>query len=172
MTLRDFAIRVTKAFAREDGTMTARTETAAARALTGALGFCAGLAALSGAALGQDAQGPHLAIELNTLETVENGCQISFLVQNGHSADIDQAVFEAVLFDGDGRVERLTLFDFGDLPAARPRVRQFVVPGVVCEGVSRVLINGAETCTGDGLPPAACTEGLELHSRTDVEILG
>ena len=71
-----------------------------------------------------------------------------------------------------GRVERLTLFDFGTLPAARPRVRQFVVPDLACEALGRVLFNGAETCTGAGLAEGACEDGLLLSSRTAVELLG
>lgn len=131
------------------------------------------LALLIGTAAGaQDSQGAHLSIELNALEPVEDACRISFLIQNGHPADIDSAVFEAVLFDAAGRVDRLTLFDFGALPAARPRVRQFVVPGLACPSLGRLLINGAQSCTGAGLPADACVRGLELRSKTDVEVLG
>lgn len=132
----------------------------------------AAFACLSGTTLAETAPVGRLSIELNALDPAENACRISFLVRNGHSADITQAVFEAVLFDAQGRVDRMTLFDFGELPAARPRVRQFMVPDLSCDGLGRVLINGAETCAGDGLAPAACTEGLELRSRTGVEVLG
>lgn len=136
------------------------------------LAVCTAVAALAGAAVAETDQGAHLTIELNTLDPVENACRMSFLIQNGHAADIGQAVFEAVLFDTEGRVDRMTLFDFGALPAARPRVRQFVVPGLACDGLGQVLINGAETCAGEGLDAAACTDGLELRSRTSVQVLG
>ncbi len=135
------------------------------------LPICAALlAGTSGDA--QDVQGAHMSIELNALEPVEHACRISFLIQNGHASDIEAAVFETVLFDTEGRVNRLTLFDFGTLPAARPRVRQFVVPGLACSSLGRLLVNGAETCTGEGLPADACTRDLELRSRTDVEVVG
>lgn len=136
------------------------------------LPLCAVLAALPGQAFTETLQGARVSVELNALEPVEDACRFSFMVQNGHGTDIDQAVYEAVLFDTDGRVDRLTLFDFGALPAARPRVRQFVVPGLACGDLGRLLINGADTCTGDGLPQDACTAGLMLSSRTDVEVLG
>ena len=74
--------------------------------------------------------------------------------------------------DGEGRVDRLTLFDMGALPQDRPRVRQFVVPDLECEALGRLLINGVDSCVGDGLPADACTRGLELRSRADVEVLG
>ena len=132
------------------------------------------LAALlaAGPGLAQELQGKHVSIELNALEPVEDACRISLLIQNGHDTDIAEAVYETVLFDTEGKVDRLTLFDFGSLPAARPRVRQFVVPGLACASLGRILINGAETCTGEGLPEAACTRDLDLRRRTDVEVLG
>lgn len=137
-----------------------------------ACALCLAAATVAGPSFSQDAQGAHISIELNALEPIEGACRISFLVQNGHPTDIEQAVYEAVLFDTEGRVDRLTLFDFGALPSARPRVRQFTLTGLACAGLGRLLVNGAETCTGDGLPAAACTDGLELRSRTDVEVLG
>lgn len=117
-------------------------------------------------------QGSHVTLELNSVAQVDGACQVSFLIQNGHAADITSAIYEAVLFDTSGGVDRLTLFDFGALPAARPRVRQFVLPGLDCSALGRLLINGAETCTSDGLAPDACGRDLELRSRIDVEILG
>ncbi|KQI68968.1 hypothetical protein AN189_07915 [Loktanella sp. 3ANDIMAR09] len=134
--------------------------------------MCLAACTLGTAALSQDNAGGHVAIELNAVQPVDTACQISFVVKNSHAADIDQAVFEAVLFDTDGRVAQMTLFDFGTLPADRPRVRQFVVPGLACPSLGRLLINGAETCTGDALPAGACETGLALHSRTDIEVLG
>lgn len=125
-----------------------------------------------GSSLADDAEGAGLMIELNALDPVEDACRISFLAENGHAVDIDAAVFEAVLFDRQGLVDRLTLFDFGALPSARPRVRQFVVPGLACAALGRLLVNGAQTCTGEGLPESACSINLQLRSRTDVEMLG
>lgn len=127
---------------------------------------------LPGHATAEAADSPHVAIELNAVDAVEGSCRLSFLIQNGHDADITQAVYEAVLFDTDGRVALLTLFDFGTLPAGRPRVRQFVVPGQDCAELGRLLINGAETCAGAGVPVGACTTGLRLRSRTNLEVLG
>jgi len=130
-------------------------------------------AGLAGPLVAQETdQGAYVAIELNAVEPVEGACRVSFLVQNGHGFDIDQAVYEAVLFDTEGGVERLTLFDFADLPAARPRVRQFVIPELACDGLGRILINGAETCAGAGVASDACIKDIDLTSRIDVEMMG
>ena len=119
----------------------------------------------------EDASGK-LSIELNSVDTREAGCRMSFLVLNGHEADLKAAVFEAVLFDERGGVDRLILFDMGTLPSGRPRVRQFVVPELACDKLGRVLFNGAQTCEAEAAESDLCVDGLELRSRVDVEVIG
>ncbi|TNJ44442.1 hypothetical protein [Phaeobacter sp. B1627] len=111
-------------------------------------------------------------IELNALSDQGGACRLSFLAQNARNTNIEEAVYETVLFDQTGGVMMLTLFDFRDLPAARPRVRQFDLPGIACADVGRVLINGASRCTSGGNDSLICEDGLVLSSRTDVELLG
>lgn len=132
----------------------------------------AATALLATSALAQDNVGDRLLIELNALETTESACRMSFLVQNGHASDVTSAVFEAVLFDTEGRVDRLTLFDFGTLPAKRPRVRQFVVPQLSCDSLGKVLINGIESCSAVDAASDLCSKGLMLNSRVDAELIG
>lgn len=117
-------------------------------------------------------QAPRLSIELNALSPAEGGCMVSFLAENRLGADLERAVYEAVLFDTSGQVDRLTLFDFADLPDGRPRVRQFVVPDLACDGLGRILINGAQSCAAGALGAGVCTDALDLSSRTDVEVIG
>ncbi|MEX0304520.1 MAG: hypothetical protein AB3N24_19050 [Leisingera sp.] len=131
--------------------------------------LAAALAAASGAAA-EEAAKPGVSIELSAAEPAGGACKLSFVVQNAHAADIGKAVYETVLFDAKGQVARLTLLDFQDLPAGRLRVRQFQFPQA-CEGISRVLINGADTCAGEGLPEGACSRGLTLSSKV-MELAG
>ncbi|KUP91962.1 hypothetical protein [Tritonibacter horizontis] len=111
-------------------------------------------------------------IELNALADQGGACRLSFLAQNTHDMDIEEAVFETVLFDQSGGVMMLTLFDFQALPTGRPRVRQFDLADVQCAAVGRVLINGASRCRSGGQDSQICTEALGLSSRTKVELLG
>jgi len=113
-----------------------------------------------------------IAIELNAAQTADASCTLSFMVTNGLDHEIDKAVYETVLFNTDGQVNRLTLFDFGTLPPARPRVRQFAVQNVTCEALGRVLFNSANTCEGDGLADGACADGLAVSTRTAIEVMG
>ena len=130
------------------------------------------LMALCLPAAAQEEPAPRLSIELNALAPAQGGCTLSFLAVNGLGADVERAVFEAVLFDKAGQVDRLTLFDFADLPDGRPRVRQFVVPDLACDGLGRILINGAHSCDAGELGAGACTDALDLSTRTDVEVIG
>lgn len=113
-----------------------------------------------------------LSVELNTAQNVGNACRLTFVVQNGTGVSIDKAVFETVIFDTEGGVVSLSLFDFRDLPADRPRVRQFDLPGRDCAQVGRALINGANTCVVDGADSTICRDMLSLSSRVKVELLG
>ena len=125
------------------------------------------------AAMAQDTPiGKNVMVELNTVKPGDNACALTFLVINGHDKPIEKAVYETVLFNAEGQVDRLTLFDFGELPPGRPRVRQFSVPGLTCDNISRVLINGAHACTAPELDESACSTGLQVNSRTEVEVVG
>ncbi|PIL19562.1 hypothetical protein P775_13645 [Puniceibacterium antarcticum] len=111
-------------------------------------------------------------MELNAAQSEEQSCKLSFLVINGRGSDILKAVFETVLFDAQGQVDRLTLFDFGALPAGRPRVRQFVVSGTRCEYLGQILFNGVNTCEAEDMDATACESGLQLNSRTTIKVTG
>lgn len=123
-------------------------------------------------ALADELIGEVVSIELNAAKTTEDSCTLSFVVLNGHAASLDEVIYETVLFDAEGQVERLTLFNMGILPPARQRVRQFSVPGVTCEGLGSILFNGASTCKGEGLLDNACEVGLMLSTRTEIGVKG
>lgn len=113
-----------------------------------------------------------ISVELNAAQTTEGACTLTFLITSGLEQQVDRAVYETVLFDTSGQVNRLTLFDFGALPPARPRVRQFAVPQMTCEQLGGVLFNGANTCEGAGVAASVCDTGLVPTSRTAIEVLG
>ena len=123
-------------------------------------------------AAADDPAPPRLAIELNAATPVETGCRLTFVATNGLGADLGSGVFEAVFFDRAGVVARLSLLDFRDLPAGRPRVRQFDLSGMACPDLGRVLLNAAARCEGAGIDPAACMARLQVSSRIEAEITG
>ena len=111
---------------------------------------------------------PGISMELNGLAPAGAGCRLTFVVANGLPADIGKAVYEVALFNPAGQVERLMTLDFQSLPAGRTRVRQFDLGDLACDAVSRVLINDATECVGEGIEPAACMRDLQTRSATKV----
>ena len=111
-------------------------------------------------------------IELNATKSGADSCTLTFLILFGHAVPIERAVYETVLFDSAGQVDRLTLFDFGTLPPGRPRVRQFSVSKLTCDGLGQILINAAHTCEATDLPNTACDAGLTTGTRVDIMVTG
>lgn len=126
----------------------------------------------SSAAFAQDKAEPSLLLELNALQPTEQTCRLIFVVQNGLSDSLEQLSFEAVVFNQNDIVERLTLLDFETVPMGRMRVRQFDMPDISCDGIKRILINGTNSCESKGGVSLACDDLLKLNSRTPVEISG
>jgi hypothetical protein len=127
---------------------------------------------LAGAAGAQEVAPAGITVELNGVAQIDSGCQLTFVAASTHPEGVESVVFETVLFDSAGAVDRLTLFDFGQIPAGVPRVRQFLVPELSCGTLDRLLINGVSACTVPGGDDAACAKGLTVKSRTEVEMLG
>lgn len=134
--------------------------------------FLVAVAPFGAFAQSADSSAPQLSIELNAVQDVADACRLSFLAQNQTGTAIDEAVFETVIFDTSGGVVSLSLFDFRELPADRPRVRQFDLPGMACDTVGQALINGANTCVVDGAESDVCDDALILGSRVSVELIG
>ena len=130
------------------------------------------LAAAAGPAGAGQAEARALTVELNRIDQTGTACRLTFMAENGLGADLDGLTLETVLIDGDGRVDRLTLFDFQSVPSGAPRVRQFDLPELDCAALGRVLFNGVAQCSGEGLEPGDCADALTLTSRVDVEVTG
>jgi hypothetical protein len=131
----------------------------------------AGLAALCAIpASAQDAPAPTLSLTLNTAQDQAGSCTLTFVLRNGLATPVEALVYEVALFDTEGALDRLMLFDMGALPLDRPRVRRFTVPDRACAALGEVLINGAPTCTG--VAPGACIDALRPGSDTAIEVTG
>lgn len=111
---------------------------------------------------------PVLSVELNALQKSERGCRFTFVVTNQLGSELDKAAFELVLFDTKGKVSRLTVVDFKELPQGKTKVRQFDFSSLDCADIGRVLINDATECTGTGLDPKSCIQRLEPKTGTGI----
>ncbi|MDZ5698227.1 hypothetical protein [Chelativorans sp. M5D2P16] len=122
-------------------------------------------------ALAQETEAPaaKLGLELNSLAPTENGCRVTFVISNAMGAEIENAAFEIALFDQDRMVDRLTVIEFGELPAEKTKVSQFDFAGADCANIGRILINGVTECNGAILDTQACGDALETTTRTNIE---
>lgn len=143
-----------------------RLDAAAAPALlAGLLAVSAALVPTQAPAQDADAR---LTIELNALGASQKGCLLTFVASNGLATGFRKAAYEIALFNKAGLVERLTVFDFRDLPAGKTRVRQFDLPQVDCADVGRLLVNSVSACEADAEGPAECSAHLKTVSKTEV----
>ncbi|MGE0501847.1 MAG: hypothetical protein AB7I79_12945 [Rhizobiaceae bacterium] len=121
-----------------------------------------------GTASAQETASAALRLELNALQPFEKGCRLTFVVENRLGGDLQRAAFELALFDSSGVVDRLTVLDFRDMPEGKTKVSRFDLSGVDCAGVSRVLVNHANECQGEGIAPEACMRQLETSTKTQI----
>lgn len=131
-------------------------------------GIMAAAIAPFGAHAQEAAQDAALTVELNALQPSDRGCRFTFIATNGLGSELTKAAFELVLFDTEGKVSRLTVVDFKDLPQGKTKVRQFDFSGIDCAAVGRVLINDSTECAGPAIEPKACIQKLKAQTRTEV----
>jgi len=112
---------------------------------------------------------PAISIELNRIHSSDKGCQITFVLKNDFTENIEKASYEVVLFNKEGLVDRMTIFDFQSLPASKTKVRQFDLKGTDCNRVSRILINGAKECKVKNR--MICSQSLRLKNKTDIDFI-
>lgn len=110
-----------------------------------------------------------LSLELNAAQPSDKGCRLTFVVNNGLSANLKIASFELVLFDQSGVVDRITALAFKEMPAGKTKVSRFDLSDVDCSRLGRVLINAVTECEGDGIQPDACSRQLKTSTKAGVE---
>lgn len=111
---------------------------------------------------------PFLMLELNAAQPSDKGCRFTFVVTNNLGAALSKAAFEIALFNEAGVVDRLTVLDFKELPIGKTKVTRFDLPGTECAKVSRVLINNATDCAGQGVEPSSCLSSLRTESKSSI----
>ena len=119
-------------------------------------------------AQGAPAADAALVVELNALQKSERGCRFTFVATNRLGTELAKVAFELVLFDKAGKVSRLTVVDFKDLPEGKTKVRQFDFSGLDCANIGRVLVNDATECAGPGIEPKACIARLKTETGAEV----
>jgi hypothetical protein len=101
-------------------------------------------------------------LELNAVETDNNRCLLTFLIENKTSKAIDSLKLDLALFNPEGIIQRRMITEMGPIRGMRTNVRTFSAEGE-CGQIGAILVNDVAACSaGD---PAECMDGLALSSR-------
>ena len=101
-------------------------------------------------------------VELNTLETGENRCRMTFVIENKTARAVDSLKLDLALFNTEGAVYRRMVTDMGPVRAAKTVVKTFAADGD-CAQLGSLLVNEVAACTPG--EPNACLDQLALSSR-------
>jgi hypothetical protein len=100
-------------------------------------------------------------VELNALESTDNQCRMTFVIENKGVA-LESLKLDLVVFDTDGIVHRRILTELAPVRSGRTIVRTFAID-TRCARIGSVLVNDVSACTPG--EPNACLDGLTLSSR-------
>lgn len=127
-----------------------------------------GLLVLMGALAGAGplyAQTGNFELELNAAVDAGEGCQLTFVASNNTGVALTKTSYEVAVFDSEGLVSSLFVFEFGELPMNKTRVVLFSLPDLKCEKISRMLVNRQDECESADGPQDICMKALNTSSR-------
>ena len=103
-----------------------------------------------------------IGLELNTAETADNRCRLTYVIENKTERAIDSIKLDLVMFNPEGIVQRRMVIEMGPVRAAKTTVKTFAADGD-CGQIGAILVNDVTACA----PPdaGACLDGLALSSR-------
>src|SRR5215471_7525118 len=114
--------------------------------------------------LSANAANEMLGLELNTAESADNHCRLTFVPRNKNHQAIDTIKLDLVTFNPAGIVQRRMVIDMGPVRADKTTVKTFVVEGE-CNQIGAILVNDVTACSPG--EPSACLDGLSLSSRVN-----
>ena len=122
----------------------------------------AGTLAILPALFGAHAENQQLRLELNTVESVQNRCRMTFLIENKREQAIESFKLDLVVLDTNNTMQRRTLIELAPIRQSKTMIRTFDIEQD-CGKVGSILVNDVTACSpGDA---AACLDQLALSSR-------
>ena len=101
-------------------------------------------------------------VELNSVETADNRCRVSFVIENKSETAIETMKLDLVAFGTDGGILRRLVTEMGPMRGAKTMVRTFPIDAE-CRQIGAILVNDVTACAPG--EPGACLDGLGLSSR-------
>jgi hypothetical protein len=107
------------------------------------------------------ARAASVAVELNTAETTDNKCRITFVIENKDKESLESLKLDLAVFTPQRIVTRRLATELGPVRGGKTVVKTFALDGG-CGEIGSILVNDVTCAPG---APNACLDGLELTSR-------
>jgi hypothetical protein len=104
---------------------------------------------------------PRVHVELNTVESTNNQCRVTFVVENRAKEPVESFKLNSAIFNQDKQAKRQVSFELGPMRGGKTIVKTFALDGG-CSEIGAILVNDVTCSPGT---PDACLDGLELSSR-------
>lgn len=121
------------------------------------------------AAAAAQAGSDRVALELNKLENLPNGCRAYMVVDNRSSRVYSALKLDLVMFQTDGVIGRRFAVELAPVKATKTGVKLFDLEGVRCDDIGSLLINEVMDCKSGG-DDAGCLERLTVGSRAKAQL--
>lgn len=113
------------------------------------------------------AESGNFELELNTASDVGEACRLTFVATNNTGIELTKTGYEVAAFDSTGVVSAILILEFGALPESKTRVVQFDLPNMKCAAISRLLVNGQDSCEAADGAHDVCMKALSATSRIE-----
>ena len=107
------------------------------------------------------AQAVSVSVELNTVETADNRCHITFVVENKARETLESLKLDLAVFNLQRIVQRRLATELGPVRGAKTIVKTFALDGA-CGEIGSILVNDVSCAPGKA---EECLDGLSLTSR-------
>ena len=111
-----------------------------------------------------------LGIELNKIESTEQGCKPVFLFDNETGHQLNRFEVELVLFDTKGVYSRQVLLNMAPVYEGKQVLASFLLQDMPCSDIGRILVNALPTCANSTNNDLDCLAMLKVSSRADVPL--
>ena len=107
------------------------------------------------------AQAASVNVELNTVESADNRCRITFVIENKSKEALESLKLDLAVFNPQRIVQRRLATELGPVRGSKTIVKTFALDGA-CGDIGSILVNDVTCSPGK---PEACIDGLTLSSR-------
>ncbi len=112
-----------------------------------------------------------IAVELNRLEPIDNGCRLYLVVDNQTRMPFSTLQLDLVLFRTDGVVDQRFFVDLAPLRKEKRIVKLFEIEKVKCTEVGSLLVNDVNECRSDKEAVSDCLPLLSASSLASAKMM-